>query len=117
MEKEFVSYEQAVALKDLGFDGDYLKVYSTKWQKILDEEYAVRYDVDYAPAPLKQQVFRWFRDNYDMIGYSERLICGSYEDVISSPYLLDWEDDITFSTYEEAENNCINRLIELAKQK
>lgn len=119
MENEFVSYEQAVALKKLGFDEDCFAGYDTfgdlwiGYNSTDGIEYNPSY---YNKAPLKQQVFRWFREKYDLLGYVEKLICGSFEDVISSPHLLDWEDDITYLTYEEAEENCINRLIEIAKQ-
>ena len=108
--EEFVSYEQAVALKEIGFDGDALKVYSTKWTKLMDEEYAVRYDVDYVLAPLKQQVFRWFREKYDAHMHPSRLMRNIY--VVRYG---DWDSE-AFKTYEEAEDACIDKLIELAKQ-
>lgn len=118
MEKECVSYEQAVALKEIGFDGDALKVYSTKWTKLMDEEYAVRYDVDYVLAPLKQQVFRWFREQYDLHHVviwdsdTNNFDAGLFGELVT-PFL---EEDTIFTTYEEAENACIDKLIEIAKQ-
>ena len=126
MENEFVSYEQAVALKEIGFDGDALKVYSTKWTKLMDEEYAVRYDVDYVLSPLKQQVFRWFREKYelyyhifplqitasDKTGYRY-----SWEIYNHTPEWIANDEELLGSlTYEEAESACIDKLIELAKQ-
>jgi hypothetical protein len=49
MEKEFIPYEQALALKEFdGFGGNYRNSYFTY--------------LDQISAPLYQQVFRWFRE-------------------------------------------------------
>lgn len=121
MEKECVSYEQAVALKEIGFDGDALKVYSTKWTKLIDEEYAVRYDVDYVLAPLKQQAFRWFREKYDLhcrieIGSSTYCYYAYIDQLLTIDDCIQHSIGHVYNAYEEAENACINKLIELAKQ-
>jgi hypothetical protein len=115
MEREFISYEQALALKELGFDGETIKVYSTKWVKLMEEEYAVRYDVDYAKAPLKQQVFRFFREKYGWyldLGHSERV--DFYYAILKNSEPIEWRND--YSTYEEAENACIDKLISIAQE-
>jgi len=119
MKNEFVTYEQSLALKELKYYDDTLKVYSIKWKKLMEEEYAVRYDVDYAKAPLKQQVFRWFREKYEL-GHT---ICPYYfnanitelQDVDDYPSQHEVYVSSPF-TYEEAENACIDKLIEIAKQ-
>jgi hypothetical protein len=77
MNKEFVTYEQALALKELGFDEPCFYRYNhsgttppdpkwdgklrnnRKWEKFGD------YD-DCICSPLYQQAFRWFRENYDL---------------------------------------------------
>ncbi len=116
MEKEFVTYEQALALNELGFDeeccGGYKKSfpYDNEWKFYIDDIYCQ------IQAPLKQQVFRWFDKKYNLFGYIERFQGGRYEDVISGNFMEEYDDGILFDTIEEAENNCINRLIELAKQ-
>jgi hypothetical protein len=121
MEEEFVTYEQALALKELGFYEETLKVYSTRWPKLMDEEYAVRFDVDYVLAPLKQQLFRWFRDKCNQNSFIELV----YQDGIKYDFVLyvdkkeeECENygDGPYKTYEEAENACINKLIEITKQ-
>ncbi len=106
MEKEFVSYEQAVALIELGFDKRCLANY------LFNEELEIsffRHGLD-TPAPLKQQVFRWFRDKYDAHMHPSRLMRNIY--VVRYG---DWDSE-AFKTYEEAEDACIDKLIELAKQ-
>ena len=115
MTKEFVSYEQAVALKELGFDERCLGWYSS-FDKLL-EIGNVRHSF-YTLAPLKQQVFRWFREKYklepeivsDMFGYVVSIVDRN------KPVKIQLSPKNLFQTYEEAENACIDKLIELAKQ-
>jgi hypothetical protein len=115
MENEFVSYEQAVALKELGFDERCLGWYSS-FDKLL-EIGNVRHSF-YTLAPIKQQAFRWFREK----GYSFNIMADNA--ILNSNYFYDiWyntkfmiETDYDYSTYEEAENACIDKLIELSKQ-
>jgi len=116
MEKEFVTYEQALALKELGFNKPYLANYlfnKELYISFLNNELNV-------PAPLKQQVFTWFRDKYSIWSFT-----------YPSAYGKDWKYHIqkwsdlekwgevwegnSYNTYEEAESACINKLIEIAK--
>jgi hypothetical protein len=115
MEEEFISYEQALALKELGFDEKCFKTYNEDKELIF---YCTgKY---YYPAPLKQQVFRWFMEKYKLVheinvysttdgyAFSFKILCKKY-----TPF-IDAND--TWTTYEEAENACIDKLIEIAKQ-
>ena len=95
MEKEFVSYEQAVSLKELGFEYEKFYNYTSPMTNL---------------APLKQQVFRWFRDKYNGHIHPEIVIPGVYIIRYGT-----WTS-ITYNTYEEAESACIDKFIELAKQ-
>jgi hypothetical protein len=118
MDKEFVTYEQALALKELGFDdipwfGNQASLYDVNGEHTMYTNYGVMYSGlsdGYIPAPLKQQVFRWFRDNYDAHMHPTKLMPRVY--II---HYGTWTS-ITFNTYEEAESACIDRFIELAKQ-
>jgi len=93
MNKEFVTYEQALALHELGFDFGARIAYG----EIIE-------------SPLKQQVFRWFREKYDAHIHPRRIMPNVY----IAEYGL-WASK-TFDTYEEAEDAAIDKLIELAKQ-
>ena len=107
MEKEFVTYEQALALKELGFDDECLKLWKniTLFTLLVNPEEFKRVVSDlFTPAPLKQQVFRWFRDKYDLF-----ISITHY----GNGYSIN--DLRRFDTYEEAENACIDKLIELVK--
>ena len=110
MKTEFVTYEQALALKELGFDEPCLKT-------MLD------FDITYESnikMPLKQQVFRWFRNKYRF----SHNICDWLDDY--EFIIFEWtlsEDrivhtfELRFDTYEEAESACIDELIEIVKNK
>lgn len=114
MKKEFVTYEQALALKELGFDEECLKLWKniTLFTLLVNPEEFKRVVSDlFTPAPLKQQVFRWFREKYDAHIHPRRIMPNVY----IAEYGL-WASK-SFDTYEEAENACIDKLIELAKQK
>ena len=67
MNKEFIPYEQALELKELGFYEGCIAHYEKINGKIKLEVYSYDLDDAICAAPLYQQAFRWFRDKY---GYS-----------------------------------------------
>jgi hypothetical protein len=120
MKNEFVSYEQAVALKELGFKEPCLAFYNGKFLESSD------YDFDYGTskdiglcivAPLYQQAFRWFREKHGLVG----IIKFGTNDFTYNVYNEDGmglltKESLNFnSTYEEAELACIKKLIEIVK--
>jgi len=129
MKNEFVKYEQALALKELGFDEQCFSFYNIEGELYESEGYYRRgYNVheDEVIAPLYQQVFSFFREKYKLypeIGLHDRedeetwrftiSILGYYElaynqNVGKEPY---------HKTYEEAEQACLDKLIEIVKNK
>lgn len=123
MEKEFVSYEQAVALKELGFSDECLAHYDYYGRLPFP---LVMYgdceccDNSGEPAPLKQQVFRLFREKYNYWSYVYPYIHYKTWRFHVQFYDSDMWGEVflgnNYSNYEEAENACIDKLIELAKQ-
>ena len=118
MEKEFVSYEQALALKELGFNDKCIMSYLGE-SLFLNPHNNSMATIGYISAPIKQQAFRWFREKYDIhhivIWDSEtnNFDAGLFGELVI-PFL---EEDAIFTAYEEAENACIDKLIELTKTK
>jgi hypothetical protein len=126
LESEFVTYEQALALKELGFDDiswfdNQASLYDVNGEHTMYTNYGVMYSGlsdGYIPAPLKQQVFRWFREKYNLHHIviwdsdNNNFDAGLFGELVI-PFL---EEDTIFSTYEEAENACIDKLIEIAKK-
>ena len=106
MNKEFIPYEQALELKELG-----LLTYKK------DNDFGLLYKGSDIPSILYQQAFRWFREKYGIMYTVDNNIVGntfhgSYTK-INSDYESDYTDD--FATYEEAELACLKKLIEIVK--
>jgi hypothetical protein len=113
MIKEFVPYEQALALKELGFDEECLSYY---FNKQLSFGSKTSYG-EVVEAPLYQQAFRWFREKYRLDGKPEYFLNNFYCFIIN-----DMKQDDTsrrlfteFPSYEEAELECLKKLIEIVK--
>jgi hypothetical protein len=125
MEKEFAPYEQAFALKELGFDEPCFGYYlcrnstfgidnlfiTTEWIDLLP------YDSSSCSAPLYQQAFRFFREKYNFdIGIAKDSH-DIYHFQIDTNNYGNWILPIFSRKYEEAELECLKKLIEIVKNK
>jgi len=135
MENEFIPYEQVLALKELGFDepcfgywniDPYLPKPTFNLLKPFEHEWCL-------PAPLYQQAFRWFREKYNSHHSITRLPQGALDADNKNNKVLKkyaWfisKDDLNptipndgsgkCDTYEEAELECLKKLIEIIKTK
>jgi len=128
MESLFCPYEQALSLKEFTSDiacynYDFLSVTNSQ----LDEHGAFCAKDDEGEesfsrwtAPLYQQAFRWFREKYGLyfsiqyFQYDEWClqITTKKEDTVFNYKSIDG-----FKTYEEAELACLQKLIEIVKNK
>jgi hypothetical protein len=133
MEKEFIPYEQALALKGLGFDEPCCQAYYTNGENELSPFYSNPNVVDewleklpLIKAPLYQQAFRWFREKHNMLANVYSNASGflfEYHDTIGgthrydSGFTGDCEDSGTFTSFEKAELECLKQLIEIVKNK
>lgn len=112
MNKEFVTYEQALTLKKLGFNEPCLSYYEGE---SFSHHLAIIGKDDYiTPAPLYQQAFRWFREKYGFLSYVDMDNYSFYRYTI---YKGRGISDAPHETYEEAESACIDKLIEIVKSK
>jgi len=114
MDKEFIPYEQALALKELGFDEPcfgyrdgvgHLMIKSMPHCAI--------------SAPTFSQAFRWFRKKYKLSGLIEIGI-HEYSFIIfneAKDKRLITDVSTMNGTYEEAELDCLKKLIEIIKNK
>ena len=132
MEKEFIPYEQALALKELGFD-------SKKFLSFIfvDDENKFFTPSGWVPnnaiwTPTFSQAFRWFREKY---GLEIALSPDSFNNISKNlrqykiiSYDKSWKlEEILepshwirkgcFVSYEEAELECLKKLIEIVKNK
>ena len=129
MKNEFVSYEMALELKELGFDELCFTYYKNdQLSNILElvknsEMKNVNNEVDnYISAPTFSQAFKFFRERHGLYGL---YTMGDYE---NNFYWQIWRNDYktktyitasnyVFETYEEAELACLMKLIEIVKNK
>jgi hypothetical protein len=124
MNKEFVPYEQALTLKELGFDEPCFKVYDTMGY-IQDQQTMINLGLDWYSAPLYQQAFNWLRKKYDIDhiiyphvecfkrSYLANIYIGLEQKNMKNENMV----SIRFYTYEEAELACLKKLIEIVKKK
>lgn len=124
MEKEFVSYTQALALKELGFDEPCLAYFDA--EKVFKFPGTTMYNRNFlglftVTTPLYQQAFRWFRKKHSLRfsiidDHSENekpySFTSDHEYFYDTGTGNDW-----FKTYEEAESACLDKLIEICKNK
>jgi uncharacterized protein YpmS len=139
MEKEFIPYEQALALKELGFSSPYpiggyqggAVFYYEKGNLYYDGRpmYSSDAHAGQIDAPLYQQAFRWFRDKYNLrgfIGFRPNVKQFDYhiydmslsgKEYVKQRTMEEFNKDPKVGTYEEAELECLKKLIEAVKNK
>jgi len=117
MNKEFVTYEQALALKELGFDERCFSRYYESGKLADSLSYLHHNYFGQVNAPLKQQAFRWFRENHSL---QHEIVYDMSDDLTNRVYVytvFGTDRSEEYKTYEEAELECIKKLIEIVKQK
>jgi hypothetical protein len=112
MEKEFIPYEQALALKELGFDEPCMAGYDISTNQLFIG-YEHNHDF-YTQAPLYQQAFRWFREEYNLPAWIYESEGKWFWKIVKGDF---WEQNQKPYTYEEAQLECLKKLIEIIKQK
>ena len=128
MEKEFVPYELAWELKQLGFNECCYGCFSHLDNRELrtSRVYTNRVSENIA-APIFSQAFRWFREKYNIDAWVQPFVS---EKQNGKPFLPDEsyvyyifkdgvyvDDAVNFLNYEEAELACLQKLIEIFKTK
>jgi len=116
MKNEFIPYQQALALKELGFDEPCLAFYIDVDKFLYTNQKWLDYNLNSRriSAPLYQQAFRWFREKYRLYPIIDSFV--GVKGVVKFFYKLPMYDE-TFDTYEEAESACLDKLIEIIKTK
>lgn len=148
IKENFVTFKQAVKLKELGFDEGCFSIYgynnSGEFNFSTDRLWLFNEISEYennnihpedlknsciednaASAPLCQQVFKWFRKKYELLGYA-------HVSNFNSPTKIRWDYTIKnfgnknfqekiedsyelslYDTFEEAQIACIDEIIEI----
>jgi hypothetical protein len=154
MKKEFIPYELALRMKQLGFDEPCLAYYSIleiqrigehnlhytqrgkeilrendwswvyrnfpKFRKYLKAEHCYKYSTNssklIASAPTYSQCFRWFRKEHNLKFHIKEDVWNNW----CSLKMIRHDDYISigeYKTYEEAELECLKKLIEIVESK
>lgn len=121
MEKEFIPYDIALKLKELGFDKPCIKGFYNK-----EPVYTVvTSPVDFnnkeqtgelVSAPTFNQAFRWLREKHNLLCHVEKGVNpNNYYPVVTN---ISYRHDprLWFDSYEEAELACLIELIKIVKQ-
>ena len=135
IEKDFVPYEEALALKELGFDEpcntcyDKLEMVASYGENAFDYK---NYNTSgyIVSRPTFSQAFRWFRYKY---WYTALILCDSFQIVmqLSTSKTLDsktgeyianystqtYHKEEGLKSYDESELACLKQLIEISKNK
>ena len=144
MKNQFCSYEIAKQLKELGFDEKCIASYYTNIKENNTAKYDVRKKLNasfdynafideddsgyirnsdkeyYISAPLWQQVIDWFREKYNLWNMIYPRDGWNYtiQEIDNIPSVFgDSYHKTEMRTYEEAEIECLKKLIEIVKKK
>ena len=132
MINEFIPYEQALALKELGFDEPCILLYrGLDTQPVCQMGYGFKTEKNsdyndetnyWLTVPTYSQAFRWFREKYDLDSFVKHL----YKSTIKVGYYFGIDEykgvefqmdfDAWYDTPEEAELECLKKLIEIYKK-
>jgi hypothetical protein len=131
MNKDFVPYEEALALNKLKFDkpvlgfrfeNNELHLTETECDSIEFSDVTKINGRIAIEAPLYQQAFRWFREKYKWSSYIKSIEYIGHNGVkqvweVNLKYLPTNSEHkgMVYETYEEAELSCLIKLIEIVK--
>jgi hypothetical protein len=105
IKNEFIAYEQALELKELGFDEPCLMYYDYSWTLVESGVYECK-------APLIQQAFRWLLVLVNKDKHFTNKWTISYNEDYYSLFLGGCNMEVF-----KAELDCIKYLIEIVKEK
>ena len=124
IENNFVPYQIALDMKSIGFDEPCFNYYgkNNKLPHQLDCMFGYRahFNKNFCLAPLYQQAFRWFREKHGLISYihplalldDDGLWCYEITDFSNN-----WDESSNIHSHEEAQLECLKKLIEICKKK
>ena len=123
MIKEFAPYPESLELKELGFDkpcfGYYVGLGDNKEEpfklvEIQSEKGQFEWIDNVYHAPTFSQAFRFFRENYPELDFGFAKI---YNGTNNYHYHINLQWEFFEGTYEEAELECLRKLILIVKEK
>jgi hypothetical protein len=131
IQKEFIPYEEALLLKELGFDEPCIKQYLNDGEIIfcVDAWGYPTYKTNIESnsdsggtcisALTFSQAFRWFRENYMLSGAVIPTTIYFKDSTMEYTYDIrgNYTSSVLIGKYEDAEIACLRKLIQIVKQK
>jgi hypothetical protein len=117
MEKDFIPYQEALELKQLGFDEECFR-FKNNISNVYEEKGWFNWNQSelFVSIPLYQQAFRFFREKYELFFWIEKFHKNETY-IFQIPPANFTKIQGHYTTYEEAELACLRKLIEIVKQK
>jgi len=120
--EEFVLYEEALALSEIGFDMPCSAYYHTNKELRFHSDGWLN---EKCVASTYRQAFKWFREKHNLYYRIQRTVFPLDNNSEEFNYFIKANDEKElqdnlldeYSTYEEAELACLKKLIEVVKQK
>jgi hypothetical protein len=124
LQKDFVPYELSLKMKQLGFDEPCMYYVDEQNNSFIynfqthPDEFIEWCGVTVISTPLFQQAFRWFREEHDL-HYQLVPFFSDKESHAVDYYLAiaQHRPPIQVNTFEEAELECLIKLIEIVQNK
>jgi len=121
MEREFVPYDIALAMKELGFNEPCMNFYMGGFKELCKIKNVDNTKIDKSNvlAPLYQQAFRWFDSSTEYGGFivpspKEGLFTWWIQNYMEPQLSIESEE--SYLTREEAELACLEKLIEIVEE-
>jgi hypothetical protein len=117
--KDFVPYEETLALRGLGFDEPCFGWWFADEKMLIVEKSTKSTSENIVQAPTFSQAFRWFREKYDLASHIATYWQHDWNNYSYQYYFvedkIEWNGIEHYKTYEEAELACLRKLISLAQ--
>jgi hypothetical protein len=127
MIKDFTNYQQALKLKSLGFDEQCVAFFQKEYHEITpvmvddNDQYRLtglrtcknsEIPEHYTGAPTFAQAFTFFRTKYPNLDFGVGKI---HNGTNNYHYHINLQWEFSEGTYEQAEINCLNKLIDISR--
>ena len=118
LNKQFIPYELALSLKELGFNEPCLASYYHAGRRLDICEY-INHGEYTVLASTFSQAFRFFRENYNLKSWIQEHTSDTFIYEIRPHVLTDYKkgEVYVFEKYEDTEMACLKKLIEIIKNK
>ncbi len=124
MNSKFLTYQQSLALVELGFKEKCLaeinnyEAIHIKGTRRLPSAAVMTYEI---PCPLKQEAFDWFRIQHGLDSYRKQMTLEGSSYWKITKFYTDDTKHLGYSKFEpsylEAESTCLDKLIDIVKKK